>query len=457
MRGVGCAAWPRHDSHRRPIPLKGTVVQKFGGTSVSGPGRLKAVARRVASAAADGHPVCVVVSAMGDTTDELIKLAREVNPDPPEREMDMLLTAGERISGALLCMALEAEGIPAVSFTGSQAGVITDPRHGRAMIVDVRPVRVREALEHGRVAVVAGFQGMSHETRDITTLGRGGSDTSAVAMAAALDADVCEVYTDVEGVYTADPRIVPGARKLHVVSYDEMLEMSSSGAKVLMLRSVEYARNNGVALHVRSSFSDEPGTWVREEDERMEKAIISGITHDESEAKLTLHGVPDRPGIAGRLFRALASAEVNVDLIVQNVSADGETDVSFTVGRDDSARAAGVLERVAAEIDASGFDVDDAIAKVSLVGAGMRSHPGIAATMFEVLGNAGVNIEMISTSPIRISCVVREDQVADAVRLLHDTFELETEVAERESHDGVERIDTGPSGAGGGEEERGEG
>lgn len=424
----------------------GIVVQKYGGTSVADPEKIKSVAERISAAASSGGKVCVVVSAMGATTDELISLAAQVNPDPPEREMDMLLTAGERISVALLCMALDALGCEAVSYTGSQAGVLTDPRHGKAMILEIQPDRVLDALDKGRVAVVAGFQGMSSDTKEITTLGRGGSDTSAVAMAAALGADVCEIYTDVEGVFTADPRIVPGARKLHVVSYDEMLEMASSGAKVLMLRAVEYARNHDVVIHVRSSFTSEAGTWVRREDERMERAIIAGITHDVSEAKLTLKGVPDRPGIAASLFRALAEEAVNVDMIVQNVSAESRTDISFTVARDDSKRVAALLDRLSSEIGAGGYEVDEETAKVSLVGAGMRSHPGIAARMFEVLAESDVNIEMISTSPIRISCVVAEDDIAKAVAALHDEFDLESEAAARQWHDGVDRIEADADG-----------
>lgn len=422
--------------------MSGIIVQKFGGTSVQSPERIKAVAGRIAATVERGHRVCAVISAMGQTTDELIDLASQVNPDPPVREMDMLLTAGERISVALTCMALDALGHSAVSFTGSQAGVLTDPRHGKAMILDIQPDRVRGALDGGAIAVVAGFQGMSSDTKEITTLGRGGSDTSAVAMAAALGAEFCEIYTDVEGVFTADPRVVESARKLHVVSYDEMLEMASSGAKVLMLRSVEYARNHNVALHVRSSFADSPGTWIRGEDERMERAIIAGITHDVSEAKVTLKGVPDQPGIAAKLFGDLAEAGVNVDMIVQNVSAEGHTDISFTVNRDEAGNAASVVARIAEEIEANGYDLDETIAKVSLVGAGMRSHPGIAAKMFDVLASSGVNIEMISTSPIRISCVVHEKDAASAVNALHSAFELETESALRDSHVGIERIDS---------------
>lgn len=420
--------------------MNGIIVQKFGGTSVESPERIKAVAARVAATVENGYKVCVVISAMGKTTDELIALASEINPDPPVRELDMLLTAGERISMALTCMALDALGYDAVSFTGSQAGVLTDPRHGKAMILDIQPDRVRDALNNGAIAVVAGFQGVSHDTKEITTLGRGGSDTSAVAMASALGAEFCEIYTDVEGVFTADPRLVPEARKLHVVSYDEMLEMASSGAKVLMLRAVEYGRNHNVAIHVRSSFVGESGTWIRGEDERMERAIIAGITHDVSEAKVTLKGVPDRPGIAATLFGELARAGVNVDMIVQNVSAESRTDISFTVARAEARNATMVVARVADEIGAEGYDLDETIAKVSLVGAGMRSHPGIAAKMFEVLAENDINIEMISTSPIRISCVVHEKDADKAVRELHAAFELEVESSLRDAHRGVERI-----------------
>ena len=405
--------------------MRSIRVKKFGGSSLGGPERIREVAGIVASSVRAGDKVCVVVSAMGDTTDELLDLARSINPRPPERELDMLLTSGERIAGALLCMALDTLGIKARSYTGSQAGIITDRSHGRAKIVDIKPTRVIEAIDRGEVAVVAGYQGVATDTKDVTTLGRGGSDTTAVALAAALGSDVCEIYTDVEGVFTADPRIVPDATKLSVLTYDEMLEMASSGAKVLMARCVEYAKNRSVKIHVRSSFDHSPGTWIVAEEESMERAIVSGIAHDISEAKVTLVGVPDRPGIAATLFRALADENLNVDMIVQNVSAEGKTDISFTVSRDDANRAAEVVERVAHAIGAAGYDVDQGIGKVSLVGAGMRSHPGVAAQMFEVLAKAGINIEMISTSPIRISCVIREDAVANAVRELHNAFHLE--------------------------------
>jgi aspartate kinase len=409
------------------------VVHKYGGTSVGGAERIKAVAKRVADAKRAGNDIVTVVSAMGDTTDDLVELAEKVSPSPAPREMDMLLTAGERISMALLAMAIHDLGIEVVSFTGSQAGIITDTSHGRAKILDVRAGRIVEALKQGKVVIVAGFQGVS-TTADVTTLGRGGSDTTAVALAAALDADACEIFTDVDGVFTADPRIVPEARLLHAVTYEEMLEMSASGARVLNLRSVEYARNHGVILHVASSFSGARGTWVREADERMEKAIISGVTHDTSESKLTLQRVPDRPGIAARVFRALAEEGVNVDMIVQNVSTAGFTDISFTLPREVAQRAKAALEGLMSEIGAEGINLDDAIAKVSLVGAGMKSNPGIAADMFAALAEAGVNIEMISTSSIRVSCVVKEKDVVTAVRAIHDRFNLSEEAVMREEH-----------------------
>ncbi len=399
------------------------VVQKYGGTSVAGPERIRRVAERVVSAAAAGGQVCVVVSAMGNTTDELLELASEVSSSPHPRERDMLLTAGERISMALLSMAINDLGREAVSFTGSQAGIVTDTAHGRARIVAMRSDRVREALDAGRIVIVAGFQGVS-TTFDVTTLGRGGSDTTAVALAAALGADVCEIYTDVDGVFTADPRIVPGARKLDTLTYEEMLDLAACGARVLMLRSVEYARNHGVPLHVRSSFSDAEGTRIVSQEESLESAIISGIAHDTSEAKATILGVPDQPGIAARVFRLLADAGVNVDMIVQNVSAAGHTDISFTLPKDDVPAAERILEQLAGEIDAAGVTCDPDIAKVSLIGAGMKSHPGVAADMFDALAEAGVNIEIISTSSIRISCVIRAGDVERAVRAVHDRFGL---------------------------------
>ncbi|MDQ3981184.1 MAG: aspartate kinase, partial [Actinomycetota bacterium] len=377
-----------------------TIVQKYGGTSVGDARRIKKVAERVVSCADAGHRVCVVVSAMGHTTDELLDLAAEVSTVPHPRELDMLLTAGERISMALLSMAINELGSVAISFTGSQAGIVTDTSHGKARILEVKASRVREALEAGSIAIVAGFQGVS-TAFDVTTLGRGGSDTTAVALAAALDADYCEIFTDVDGVFTADPRLVPSARKLHAVSYEEMLELSASGAKVLMLRSVEYARNYQVLLHVRSSFSEEEGTWIREEDERMERAIISGIAHDTSEAKVTILGVPDKPGIAARVFRPLADGDVNVDMIVQNASAaaaasDGaqterRTDIFFTLPKVDLGRAEPILKAIEVDVGAEGITTDPDIAKVSLVGAGMKTHPGVAADMFDALADAEIN------------------------------------------------------------------
>jgi aspartate kinase len=409
------------------------LVQKYGGTSVGDAERLKNVAGRVVAAAEAGNRVCVVVSAMGHTTDELVDLAGQVSPTPHARELDMLLTAGERISMALLSMAIIDMGHDAISFTGSQAGIVTDTTHGKARIVEVKARRVLEALEAGKIAIVAGYQGVSTEF-DVTTLGRGGSDTTAVALAAALGADACEICTDVAGVFTADPRVVPEARKLHAVSYEEMLELAASGAGVLMLRSVEYARNYGVMLHVRSSFTDEDGTWITEEDERMERAIISGIAHDTSEAKVSILGVPDQPGVAARVFRPLADAEVNVDMIVQNASADGRTDIFFTLPNDELGRAKPVLDVVAKDVGAEGVETDSEIAKVSLVGAGMKSHPGVAVDMFDALADAGINIEIISTSSIRISCVVRAAEVDRAVRAIHDRFKLSEEVIAREEH-----------------------
>ena len=364
-----------------------------------------------------------VVSAMGKSTDELLRLANDVSSVIPPREMDMLLTSGERISMSLLCMALADLGIDAASFTGSQAGIITDTDHTRAKILDVKPDRLRAAIDAGVTPVVAGFQGMSTE-KDITTLGRGGSDVTAVALAAALGADVCEIYTDVTGVFTADPRVVPTAHRIPKVSFEEMLEMAATGGRVLMLRSVEFARNHHVPLHVRSSFTWEPGTWIVEEEESMEQAIVSAVTHDSSEAKVTVHGVPDRPGIAAQLFRALADESINVDMIVQNTSAEGITDISFTVPREDLETSVSVAESLRGSLDFAGVDSDSSIARVSVIGAGMKSYPGVTATMFETLAANGINIEMISTSSIRISCVVDESQVEEALRVLHDAFGL---------------------------------
>jgi len=401
------------------------VVQKFGGTSVADPDRLRAVADHVARTRRNGDQVVVVVSAMGKETDELIHLAEQVSTTLPGREMDMLLTAGERKAMALLCMALHDLGVPADSFTGSQAGIVTDTFHTRARILEVRGDRLRQCLADGKVPVVAGFQGVS-TANDITTLGRGGSDTTAVALAAALGADACEKYSDVPGVFTADPRVVPDARRLASVSFEEMLEIAATGSGVVAFRAVEFARNHGVPIHVRSSFSWEPGTWVREEDPSMEQPIISAVTHDTSEAKVTVTRVPDKPGIAARLFRSLADENVNLDMIVQNVSLEGTTDISFTVPKSDLDVAVAVCRSHASEISAADVLTDDGVAKVSLVGAGMKTHPGVSAQMFETLAAHGINIEMISTSPIRITCVVRSGQVEEAVQALHQAFELET-------------------------------
>jgi aspartate kinase len=403
------------------------VVQKYGGSSVGDAERIKRVAQRIVDARRAGDDVVVVVSAMGDTTDELRDLAQQVSPLPPPRELDMLLTAGERISMALLAMAIANQGFEARSFTGSQAGVITDSNHGRARIIDITPGRISEAIAAGYIAIVAGFQGVSQDTKDITTLGRGASDTTAVALAAALDADVCEIYTDVDGVFSADPRLVPTARKLDRISYEEMLEMAACGAKVLMLRCVEYARRYGVRVHVRSSFSDRDGTWVVgvPEEELVEQAIISGVAHDLSEARVTVVGVPDKPGEAAGIFRAIADANVNIDMIVQNVSGStGRTDVSFTLSRSDGSNALEALEKVRPSIGFESLLYDDHVGKVSLVGAGMRSHPGVSATFFEALASAGVNVQNISTSEIRISVVCQDSDVPAAVRAVHEAFDL---------------------------------
>jgi aspartate kinase len=399
------------------------VVQKFGGTSVADSDRIRAVADHVARSRRDHDDVVVVVSAMGKTTDDLVRLAAEVSLTQPHREVDMLLSAGERITMALLVMALADLDVTAESFTGSQAGIITDSVHTRAKIIEIRSERLLAALAAGAVPVVAGFQGMSTE-RNITTLGRGGSDTTAVALAAALEADACEIYTDVSGIYSADPRIVPEARKLARISYEEMLEIAANGGRVLSLRSVEFARNHHVPLHVRSSFTWEPGTWVEEEDASMEQAVVTAITHDASEAKVTVAGLPDRPGVAARLFRALADRNVSVDMIVQNASLDGTTDISFTVPGFDLAISTEVSESLIPELGATGVTTDSNVARVSLVGAGMKTHPGVTALTFETLAKEGINIEMISTSTIRISCVVRADAAETAVRVLHAAFEL---------------------------------
>ncbi|MDP6976228.1 MAG: aspartate kinase [Acidimicrobiales bacterium] len=399
------------------------IVQKFGGTSVGDPERIREVADHVARTVRHGDQVVLVVSAMGKETDELLRLAADVSSTHPGRELDMLITAGERKAMALVCMALHDAGVPADSFTGSQAGFLTDTTHGNAKILEVRPERVRTTVDAGRVAVVGGSQGVSTEN-DVTFLGRGGSDTTAVALAHALGADVCELYTDVTGVFTTDPRLVPTARRMPAVSFDELLEMTASGCPKPAMRSVEYARTHGVRLHVRSAFTWQEGTWVDEEEPNMEQAIVSAVTHDASEAKMTIAGVPDRPGVAGTLFRALADHDVNVDLIVQNVSAQGVTDISFTVPRDEIERTLEETRKLVAEVGAVGVDADPDIARVSIVGAGMRTNPGVAATMFETLADHGVNIQMISTSAIRVSCVVAESQVEEAVAALHDAFDL---------------------------------
>ena len=413
----------------------GLIVQKYGGSSVADAEGMKRVANRIVTAKRDGNQVVVVVSAMGDTTDELIDLAKQITPIPSGRELDMLLTAGERISMALLAMAITNLGHEARSFTGSQAGVITTSAHGRARIIDVTPGRIQEALKEGAIAIVAGFQGISQDTKDVTTLGRGGSDTTAVALAAALDADVCEIYTDVDGVYSADPRVVPHARKLKSVTYDEMLELAASGAKVLHLRCVEYARRYNLPIHVRSSFSTNEGTWVvkdHPEGAAMEQAIISGIAHDKSEAKITIVGVPDRTGVAARIFQAIADADINIDMIVQNVSAaaTGLTDISFTLPKAEGADATAILQKLQGEVGYASIQYDDQIGKLSLVGAGMRSHPGVTATFFGALSTAGVNIEMISTSEIRISIICREADIERAVKAAHTAFELDADQSE---------------------------
>ncbi len=399
------------------------IVQKFGGTSVGDVDRIRAVADHIARTKKHGNDVVAVVSAMGKATDDLIRLANEVSHSHPGRELDMLLTSGERISMSLLSMALADLEVDATSFTGSQAGIITDTDHTRAKILEIHPSRLLESIKKGSVPVVAGFQGVSTE-KDVTTLGRGGSDTTAVALAAALNADICEIYTDVSGIFSADPRVVPTAHKLNEISYDEMMELAASGGRVLALRSVEFAKNHHVTLHVRSSFTWEPGTWVRKENEEMEQAVVSAVSHDTSEVKVTITGVPDRPGIAARIFREIADIGVNVDMIVQNTSREGLTDISFTVPKVDMKATMNVATRAAEEIGARDVYADPDIARVSLVGAGMKTNPGVTAKMFETLASAGINIEMISTSAIRISCVVREDAIERAVHLLHEAFQL---------------------------------
>ncbi|MFI6287310.1 aspartate kinase [Streptomyces sp. NPDC051018] len=422
----------------------GLVVQKYGGSSVADAEGIKRVAKRIVDAKKNGHQVVVVVSAMGDTTDELIDLAEQVSPIPAGREFDMLLTAGERISMALLAMAIKNLGHEAQSFTGSQAGVITDSVHNRARIIDVTPGRIRTALDEGNIAIVAGFQGVSQDKKDITTLGRGGSDTTAVALAAALDAEVCEIYTDVDGVFTADPRVVPKARKIDWISFEDMLELASSGSKVLLHRCVEYARRYNIPIHVRSSFSGLRGTWVSNEpqgDQQVEHAIISGVAHDVSEAKVTVVGVPDKPGEAAAIFRTIADAEINIDMVVQNVSAatTALTDISFTLPKTDGTRAIDALEKAKGQIGFESLRYDDQIGKISLVGAGMKTNPGVTASFFEALSDAGVNIELISTSEIRISVVTRADDVNEAVRAVHTRFGLDSDSDEAVVYGGTGR------------------
>jgi aspartate kinase len=410
----------------------GLIVQKYGGSSVADAEGMKRVANRIVAAKRDGNQVVVVVSAMGDTTDELIDLAKQITPIPSGRELDMLLTAGERISMALLAMAITNLGHEARSFTGSQAGVITTSAHGRARIIDVTPGRIQEALAEGAIAIVAGFQGISQDTKDVTTLGRGGSDTTAVALAAALEADVCEIYTDVDGIFSADPRVVPNARKLKTVTYEEMLELAASGAKVLHLRCVEYARRYDLPIHVRSSFTTNEGTWVVKDHPQggeMEQAIISGIAHDKSEAKITIVGVPDRTGVAARIFQSIADADINIDMIVQNVSAaaTGLTDISFTLPRNEGVDATAILQKLQGEVGYASIQYDDQIGKLSLIGAGMRSHPGITATFFGAMSEAGINIEMISTSEIRISIICRQADVERGAKAAHAAFGLDAD------------------------------
>jgi aspartate kinase len=424
----------------------GIVVQKYGGSSVADAAGVKRVAQRVVATKKLGHQVVVVVSAMGDTTDELIDLANEVSPLPPARELDMLLTAGERISMAVLAMAIQSLGHEARSFTGSQAGVITDAEHGKAKIIDVTPGRIEEALSQGAIAIVAGFQGVSQTTKDITTLGRGGSDTTAVALAVALKAEVCEIYSDVDGIFTADPRIEPRATKIPRISYEETLEMAAQGAKILHLRCVEYARRYDMPIHVRSSFSEKEGTWVVKaqdvvQEDSMEAAIITGVAHDSSQAKITVVGVPDKVGEAAAIFRAVAEAQINIDMIVQNVSAaaTGLTDISFTLPRGEGQAAMAALSRLQAVVGYERLQYDDSVGKVSIVGAGMSTSPGITARFFEAMSEAGVNIEMISTSEIRVSIVVSETQVQAAVNAAHGAFNLGTDEIEAVVYGGTGR------------------
>ncbi|MDV7242820.1 MULTISPECIES: aspartate kinase [Rhodococcus] len=404
------------------------VVQKYGGSSVATAERIRRVAERIVETKKAGNDVVVVVSAMGDTTDELLDLAQQVCPAPPAREMDMLLTSGERISNSLVAMAIHSLGAEARSFTGSQAGVITTGAHGNAKIIDVTPGRVRDALDEGSIVLVAGFQGVSQDSKDVTTLGRGGSDTTAVALAAALKADVCEIYTDVDGIFSADPRIVPDAQRLETVSFEEMLELAACGAKVLMLRCVEYARRYNVPVHVRSSYTTKPGTIVSGsmEDIPVEEAILTGVAHDRSESKVTVVGLPDTPGYAAQIFRAVADAEINIDMVLQNISKveTGKTDITFTLPTADGPRAVEKLSKLQGEIGFTQIVFDDHIGKVSLVGAGMKSHPGVTATFCEALAEAGINIDLISTSEIRISVLVKDTDLDKAVKAIHDAFEL---------------------------------
>ncbi|MEV6772542.1 aspartate kinase [Nocardia sp. NPDC051030] len=404
------------------------VVQKYGGSSVATAERIRRVAERIVETKKQGHDVVVVCSAMGDTTDELLDLAQQVAPAPPAREMDMLLTSGERISNALVAMAIHSLGAEARSFTGSQAGVITTGTHGNAKIIDVAPGRVQAALGEGTIVLVAGFQGVSQDSKDVTTLGRGGSDTTAVALAAALNADVCEIYTDVDGVFSADPRIVSDAQKLDTVSYEEMLEMAACGSKVLMLRCVEYARRYNVPVHVRSSYTDKTGTLITGsmEDIPLEQAILTGVAHDRSEAKVTVVGIPDKPGYAAKVFRAVADAEINIDMVLQNISKveTGKTDITFTLPKLDGPRAVELLTKQQGDIGFSQVVYDDHVGKVSLVGAGMKSHPGVTATFCESLAEAGINIDLISTSEIRISVLVKDNDLDEAVQVLHKAFDL---------------------------------
>ncbi|HPZ50310.1 MAG TPA: aspartate kinase [Propionibacteriaceae bacterium] len=410
----------------------GRVVQKFGGSSVADAESIKRVARRIVATKKEGHDVVVVISAMGDTTDELLDLAMQVSPQPPARELDMLLTAGERMSAALLAMAIHDTGETARSFTGSQAGVITTAAHGNARIIDLTPGRIVSALDQGDIVIVAGFQGVAQDTKDVTTLGRGASDTTAVALAAALEAEYCEIYTDVDGLFSADPRIVPSARQIPEITYEETMELAANGAKILHLRCVEFARRAGVPVHVRSSFSNKPGTWVKDtsttEGTAMEDALITGIAHDRSDAKITVVGVPDRAGQAARIFRTVADADINIDMIVQNVSVtDATTAISFTLPQSEGKKAIDALKSIQDEVGFANLLYDDQIGKVSIVGVGMRSHPGVSATFFTALAEAGINIGMISTSEIRISVVVADEDVNDAVKVAHTAFGLDAD------------------------------